>query len=131
MCKQVSGSTSVPFVSLPREPLYSSQLAKAPSIQSYRASNDATRYFCSICSSFVCMEYTHERDTTLWIPMGTLDAFVGQDDLNAIQDSHIFQEDEVDYEGALEKLPHCKFFGTYRNDSASGKPWEELQPFGE
>ena len=60
--------------------------------------------------------------------MGTLLDFDGI--LNSEQDSHIFQEDTKPYQQVMEtKLSKCKVFGTYRNDSASGKPWDELKPF--
>ena len=131
MCKRVSGSSHVPFLSVEREPLFS-KLHSSPSLKKYQASQAASRYFCSICSSFVCMEYHHETQT-LWVPMGTL---VDTDPKDIIvdpaKDSHIFQEDEEPYEAAIEALEHCKFFGTYRTDACDrGKSWDDMKPWDE
>jgi hypothetical protein len=102
-----------------------SQLLSSSSLNKFQASSDATRYFCSVCSSFVCMEYHHERQT-LWIPMGTIEQF-SPDLVDKVRDSHIFKQDEASYGSVLEQLGHYEGFGTYRSDNCCGKPWDELK----
>jgi hypothetical protein len=92
----------------------------------FQASSVATRYFCSGCSAFVCMEYQHE-DHTIWIPLGTVQPdFTPQ--LDPKKDSHIFQQDKSSLDDKMvQELEHYNDFGTYRSDNCCGKPWDELE----
>lgn len=128
MCRRMSGSSQVPFVSLPRQPFWQ-QLEKSPTLSKFQATPDVTRYFCSKCSSFMFMHYHHEQDT-MWIPMGTIAEFPS-DWIDEQKDSHIFQQDEAEYLSALDKLKHFPDFGTYKSDNCCGKAWEELESFGD
>jgi len=153
-CRRVSGATSVPFVALPQQELLPQFTQSTATLGRYQATPTATRYFCTLCGSFVAMEYHHET-ATLWIPIGTIDDDCLQllaQQLDANRDSHIFCATNKDsssaaacrssspaaaaaagdpLEHALDTLPHFTGFGTYRSDPCCGKPWDELKTWEE
>jgi len=140
-CRRVSGATSVPFVALPQQDLLPQFTQSTATLGRYQATPTATRYFCTLCGSFVAMEYHHET-ATLWIPIGTIDDDCLQflaEQLDANRDSHIFCVKNRSsaacspaaagdpLEQAMDTLPHFTGFGTYRSDPCCGKPWDELR----
>jgi hypothetical protein len=69
-CRRISGSSSVPYVALPRQALIAAGLLLSSeesnnnirTLTHYAASKVATRSFCATCGSFMCMDY-HEPNT--------------------------------------------------------------------
>jgi len=127
MCRRVSGSVSVPYAALPREPLWA-QFSEA---QRYVSSGVATRGFCPTCSSTLFMDYGAEH--TLWIPLGTMDQFDPALFCQPDRDSQIFLEAKAEYTDALANMPHLPSFGTYRTDPChptipfvSLTPWDQV-----
>jgi hypothetical protein len=123
-CRKVSGSKSVPFVAVPKEPFWS-QIQSQDGLKAYSASEQATRYFCSVCSSFLCMQYTHEKHTS-WIPLGTLDN--GLDDITNLvdetKDCQIFQQEEAPWGETVASFKKYNDFGLYKSDCCSGNAWD-------
>lgn len=121
-CRRVSGSTSIPFAALPRQPLLA-QLQDASTLAKIALSDAATRYFCRNCSSMMYMDYN--APNTVWVPIGILDDF----DPKLIQvprDSQIFGESKMAATDALCQLTLQENFGTYKSDVCSGIAFDQL-----
>jgi hypothetical protein len=125
-CRRVSGSTSIPFAAVPRQPLLAQCLQEAaPSLAKIALSDNASRYFCQKCSSMMYMDYNAPH--TVWVPIGTLDEFDPQLIMQVPpRDSQIFCESKMAATDALCQLPLHGNFGTYKSDVCSGIPFDQL-----
>ena len=122
-CRRVSGSTSIPFAALPRQPLLA-QFQDAPSLAKIALSDVATRYFCRNCSSMMYMDYNVTN--TVWVPIGTLDDFDPQLMIQVPRDSQIFGESKMAATDALCQLPLQENFGTYKSDVCGEISFDQL-----
>ena len=60
MCRQVSGSFSIPFAAFARKYV---NFNSTEQLKRYRSSQDAERLFCGGCGSQIGMDYRVEPDT--------------------------------------------------------------------
>ncbi len=58
--------------------------------------------------------------------MGTIVEGLNPSLLDPSRDSHIFCNDEADYESACQQLPRCNDFGLYKQDPCQPKLWHEI-----
>jgi hypothetical protein len=122
-CRRVSGSTSIPFAALPRQPLLAQLQEDAPNLAKIALSDVAARYFCRNCSSIMYMDYN--APNTVWVPIGTLDDFDPQL-IQVPRDSQIFGESKMAATDTLCQLPLQQNFGTYKPDVCSGISFDQL-----